>query len=92
MEKAHPVPPQSHDLDKSLVALGRAINSIRKEKGLRQEDLAERASLHESYISVLESGQRNPTWSAVRRISDGLEVPLSELARRAEEFERGERR
>jgi transcriptional regulator with XRE-family HTH domain len=91
MEEAHPVSPQSHDLDAALIALGRAINAIRKERGLRQEDLAERASLHESYISVLESGQRNPTWSAVRRISDGLEVPLSELARRAEEFERGER-
>lgn len=88
MEKAHPVSPQSHELDEALVALGRAINAIRKEKGLRQEDLAERAGLHESYISVLESGQRNPTWSAVRRISAGLEVPLSDLARRAEEFER----
>jgi transcriptional regulator with XRE-family HTH domain len=85
------VSPSSHDLEAALIALGRAINTIRKEKGLRQEDLAERAGLHESYISVLESGRRNPTWSAVRRISDGLEVPLSELARRAEEFERGER-
>lgn len=52
------------------------------------EELALRADLHVSYISFIERGQRNPTWGTVRRISIALGVPLPELARRAEEFER----
>jgi transcriptional regulator with XRE-family HTH domain len=70
--------------DKELIALGRAIGEIRKEKGLTQEELAERVKLHESYISFIESGRRNPTWGTVLRISRGLEVPLIELVQRAE--------
>ena len=74
--------------NKALVALGRAIREIRKEKGLTQEELARRADFHESYISVLESGRRNPTWGTVRWISQGLGIPLFELVRRADELER----
>jgi len=79
------VPPEE---EKTLIALGRAVRGLRKEKGLTQEELAERADLHESYISVIEGGQRNPTWATVRRISHGLGVPLVELIERADELER----
>lgn len=82
------MPSLSLDLDKVLLALGRAINEARKEKGLTQEELALRVDLHETYISLIERGQRNPTWGTVRRISIALGVPLPELARRAEELER----
>jgi transcriptional regulator with XRE-family HTH domain len=82
------VPTLSLDLDKVLLALGRAINEARKEKGLTQEELALRVDLHETYISLIERGRRNPTWGTVRRISLALGVPLPELARRAEELER----
>lgn len=81
-----PSPPS--DESKTLIALGRAVRGLRKEKGLTQEELAERADLHESYISVIEGGQRNPTWATVRRISYGLGVPLVELIERADELER----
>jgi transcriptional regulator with XRE-family HTH domain len=82
------VPPLDPDLEKALIALGRAIKEVRRERELTQEELSQRTGLHESYISVLESGRRHPRWGAVRRISIGLEMPLSELARRAEELER----
>ena len=68
--------------------MGRAINELRKEKGLTQEELAQRADIHESYISVLESGRRNPTWGTVRRISVGLGISLFELVQRADQLER----
>jgi XRE family transcriptional regulator, regulator of sulfur utilization len=74
--------------EKALVALGRAIKEFRKEKGLTQDELARRADIHESYISVLESGRRNPTWPTVRRISHGLGISLLELVQRADELER----
>lgn len=85
------VPSRSDDLEKALIALGEAIREARREAVLTQEELALRADIHEAYVSFLESGRRNPTWGVVRRISLALGVPLSELARRAEEFERGER-
>jgi len=82
------VPSLPADESKTLIALGRAVRGLRKEKGLTQEELAERADLHESYISIIEGGQRNPTWATVRRISYGLGVPLVELIERADELER----
>lgn len=85
------MPPRSDDLEKALIALGKAIHEVRRERGLTQEELASRAEVHETYISFLESGRRNPTWGVVRRISLALGVPLPEMAQRAEEFERGER-
>jgi len=91
MGDSSPVPSRSDDLEKALIALGEAIREARREAVLTQEELALRADIHEAYVSFLESGRRNPTWGVVRRISSALGVPLSELARRAEEFERGER-
>jgi len=74
----------SLDQDKALIALGRAIGELRREKGMTQEELSERVKLHESYISFIESGRRNPTWGTVLRISRGLDVPMIELVQRAE--------
>jgi len=82
------VPRLSRDLDKALAALGGAVSEARRERELTQEELAQRGGLHESYISVIESGRRNPTWGVVRRISQALEMPFPELVRRAEELER----
>lgn len=79
-------PPQ--DQDESLTALGRVVNQIRKEAGLTQEELARRADLQEADIGGIESGQRNPTWGTVRKISYGLDLPLPELIRRVEALER----
>lgn len=36
--------------------LGRALARIRKEQGLRQQDLAARAGIHRSYLAELEIG------------------------------------
>jgi transcriptional regulator with XRE-family HTH domain len=87
-EIVHGVPSPPIDLHKTFLALGVAINEVRKEKGLTQEELAQRVDLHETYISLIERGQRNPTWGVVHRISRTLGVSLPELARRAEELER----
>lgn len=41
--------------------VGRNAARIRREKGLTQEQLAERSGLSQQYISGLERGGRNPT-------------------------------
>jgi len=45
------------------------------------------AGLHPTSISHLESGRVNPTWGNVRRVAEGLGVPLPELAALAEDLE-----
>jgi transcriptional regulator with XRE-family HTH domain len=82
------VPPHSDDLERALIALGRAIHEARRAKNLTQEELALRTDLHETYISIIERGRRNPTWGVVRRISHAIGISLVDLARRAEELER----
>jgi transcriptional regulator with XRE-family HTH domain len=74
--------------DDPQIGLGKAIRKLRQEKKLSQEALGNRAEIHPTWISHIESGRINPTWGNVRRIALGLKVPLEELAALAEEFER----
>lgn len=59
--------------------IGRAIRFCRQQKGLTQPQLAERAELSASYLSVLEKGKRDPSLSSLQGIARGLGVPLSVL-------------
>jgi transcriptional regulator with XRE-family HTH domain len=74
--------------DDPQIGLGRAIRKLRQEGNLSQEALGNRADIHPTWISHIESGRINPTWGNVRRIAIGLDVPLEQLAALAEEFER----
>jgi len=70
------------------IGLGMAIRQFRHEAKLSQEALGEKAEIHPTWISHIESGRINPTWGNVRRIAAGLEVRLARLAERAEKLER----
>lgn len=65
-------------------ALGAAVRERRRELGLTQEQLSLAAQLHQRWISNVESGVRNPSYASLRRLAAGLDVPTSELIRRAE--------
>lgn len=67
-----------------LLALGRAVRAIRDEKKISQVQLAEATGLAQAWISQIERGRRNPSWSNVLRLAEGLGVRLSELVKRAE--------
>ena len=73
--------------DDPQIGLGKAIRTLRKEAQLSQEALGQRAEIHPTWISHIESGRINPTWGNVRRIARGLKVPLQRLAQLAEEYE-----
>lgn len=73
--------------DDPQVGLGKAIRELRREGELSQEALGERAEIHPTWISHIESGRINPTWGNVRRIANGLKVPLPQLAQLAEAHE-----
>ena len=67
------------------VALGRVIARLREADGISQEELAERAGVHRTYISQLERGIKSPTLNILVRISGSLGVRSSELVRLMEE-------
>lgn len=79
--------PRSFHPDPSLVTLGEAVKSIRGEKDLTQEQLAERAGTHVTYVGRIERGERNLTWTALSKICEGLQVKRSTLVSRVEEIE-----
>ena len=56
---------------------------------MTQEDLAHGSGLHPTYLSGIETGQRNPTWVSLGRIAGALDVRISELARLAERLDHG---
>ncbi|MGH2878768.1 MAG: helix-turn-helix domain-containing protein [Solirubrobacteraceae bacterium] len=66
------------------LALGQAVRAIRDERGLSQVQLAEATGFIQAWISHVERGRRNPSWSNVVRLAGGLDVSVSELAKRAE--------
>jgi transcriptional regulator with XRE-family HTH domain len=64
--------------------LGRAIRRRRRERKMTIEDLAYDADIHPTYLSGIERGVRNPTWSKLTSIAHALDTPVSSLARDAE--------
>jgi transcriptional regulator with XRE-family HTH domain len=65
-------------------AFGEVVRSLRKEKGLSQEELGFRCDLDRTYISGIECGKRNPTIQSIWFIANGLDEPPSVLIARTE--------
>ena len=55
--------------------LGKAIKLCRIQFDLTQSDLATRAGISVSYLSLLEQGKRDPTFSTIEGIANSLNVP-----------------
>ncbi len=70
--------------NKLLTRLGSRIRSIRKERGLSQEQLAEATGLHRTYIGGVERGERNIGIINLSHIADALHIPLSELLQKVD--------
>lgn len=59
--------------------VSRNIEKIRREKDLSQEEVAHRADIHQTYLSGVETGKRNPSILVVERIAKALGVEVSEI-------------
>jgi transcriptional regulator with XRE-family HTH domain len=59
--------------------VGRNAARIRRERGLTQEQLAERSGLSQQYLSGLERGQRNPTIVTLYELATALGVSHLDL-------------
>ena len=64
---------------KILIRLGKQLKIIRKEKGLTQEQLAEKVGIHPTYVGKLEGGKSNLSTLLLFKISRALDVKLSKI-------------
>jgi two-component system response regulator len=64
------------DVKKSF---GETVKKLRNQLGISQEDLAERADLHRTYISDVERGSRNLSLENIERLAHALEVSVATL-------------
>lgn len=65
-------------------AFGVVLRERRLAAGISQEELAQTADLHPTYVSMLERGIRNPTLDVAERIANALRISLPDLIQRAE--------
>ncbi|TDE13567.1 helix-turn-helix domain-containing protein [Jiangella asiatica] len=63
----------------ALSAFGRRVRELRKELGLSQEELADRADLHRTYVGSIERGERNVALINIHRLAKALGVPPGDL-------------
>ena len=68
----------------SRLTFGRAIRGRRESLKLSQEDFAERANVHRTYISSVELGKVSVGIEIAGALASALGMKLSELVRRAE--------
>ncbi len=66
-------------VDPLLRTIGLTIRSLRHERGLSQEMLAELAHIDRSYMSSIERGLRNVSVLNIARIATALDVPVRDL-------------
>jgi transcriptional regulator with XRE-family HTH domain len=59
--------------------LGKSIKLCRTNRGLSQEDLANRIGMSVSYISLIEQGKRDPAISTIEEVASALGIPVSLL-------------
>lgn len=62
-----------------LIRFGKKVREARGKLHLSQEDLAERAGLHRTYIGMIERAEKNITMVNIEKISKALNVSLSKL-------------
>lgn len=64
-----------------------AIKKAREDAHLSQEQLADLAGIHRTYVSQLERGIKVPTITILERISGALSMKVSELIAMAEDLQ-----
>ena len=57
--------------------ISKALKLCRTQKGITKTELAEKADLSISYLSLLEQGKRDPNLSTINKLCIALNIPAS---------------
>jgi transcriptional regulator with XRE-family HTH domain len=66
-------------------SFGKIICDLRKSAGISQEELADRASIHRTYVSQIERGLKSPTIAILLKLSKALNTTPSKIMRMLED-------
>ena len=61
------------------VQVGRAIRAKRERAGMSQDQFADHIDMHRAYYAAIERGEKNVTLRTLKRVADGLRVPMFEI-------------
>ncbi len=64
-----------------LIKFGQKVRGERKRLGLSQEELASRASVHRTYIGMIERAEKNITLENIEKVAKALNLKLSDFFR-----------
>ena len=64
------------------IVFGSAVKTKRSALGISQEELADRAGLHRTYVSDIERGARNPSLQSIEKLASALDLSISTLFER----------
>ncbi|HRF07516.1 MAG TPA: helix-turn-helix transcriptional regulator [Xanthobacteraceae bacterium] len=62
--------------------VGLNVQKLRRAKALSQEELADRAKIHQTYLSGVERGVRNPTVVVLHKIAAALNADIEDLVKK----------
>lgn len=62
-----------------LAQFGRKVRQRRKSLGLSQEELAEFADVHRTYVGMIERGEKNITLRNIAKFAKALDMPINDL-------------
>lgn len=62
-----------------LKQFGNKVREERLKKGLSQEELAEKAGVHRTYVGMIERAEKNITLRNIQKVAEALDLPISDL-------------
>lgn len=62
-----------------LVKFGKKVRQERLKQGLSQEDLADKAGVHRTYIGMIERAEKNITLLNIEKIAKALKINIDNL-------------
>jgi transcriptional regulator with XRE-family HTH domain len=67
------------DIEPIYTELGRRVAALRKERGLTQESLSDRAGVSANYLARTEGGYHRPNLARLEGIAEALDVSVASL-------------
>ena len=64
-----------------LIKFGEKVRATRLEQGLSQEDLADKAGVHRTYIGMIERAEKNITLENIKKIAVALGIKIEDLTK-----------